>query len=198
MIEFKKWLENLEFEKEVPPSDLTKHIWVNQPNNQQQIDYWKKNNTKKHFTMPLNKDRFIHFSLNETIKSIVETNRIEYGNGGVFAVSCTYGKWVPIVQFNHIINKNKSKKFLAPMDLKSNKKAQMLISKGYQMPEFSKEISAVIFKTNEMPTSGFVEEVYWNKEISIFDCKEIGTRQAISILKNTSYNISDDDAVTYT
>ena len=197
MLEFKKWVENLEFEKEVPPNELTKHIWVNQPNNQQQIDYWKKNNTKKHFKMPLNKDRFIHFSLNETIKSIVETNKIEYGNAGVFAVSCTYGKWLPTVQFNHIINKNKNKKFLAPMDLKS-KKAQMLINKGYQIPEFSKEISAIIFKTNEIPTSGHVEEVYWNKEISIFDCKEIGTRQAISILKNTPTKISDDDAVTYT
>lgn len=196
-MQFKKWFENLEFEKEVPPNERTKHIWVKQPNNQQQIDYWKKNNTKRHFTMPLNKDRFIHFSLNESIKAILETNKIEYGNAGVFAVSCTYGKWSPIVQFNHIINKNKNKKFLTPMDLKS-KKVQMLINKGYQMPEFSKEISAVIFKTNEMPINGFVEEVYWDRAISVFDCKEVGTRQAITILKNTPNTISGDDSVTYT
>lgn len=46
LMDFRLWFE-MELSKVIPPREFSKKIWVNQPNNQQQIDYWQRKNTKR-------------------------------------------------------------------------------------------------------------------------------------------------------
>jgi hypothetical protein len=61
----------------------------------------------------------------------------------------------------------------------------------------TEDISAIIFTTNNMPQHGTVEEVYWDNPISLINTKIIETRIAISMLKNTPYQIDDNTIVNY-
>jgi hypothetical protein len=196
---FKNWFENLEFDKEeFNGSEFSKKIWVKQPNNSQQIDFWKKHNTRKFFKLELKKDKFIHFTLKENVEKIINENKLGYGNAGVFAISCTYGKWVPQVQFDHIVGyyRNNVKKLIHPKDFEKSK-FKNLIKKGFTKANMTEDISAIIFTTNNMPQHGTVEEVYWDNPISLINTKIIETRIAISMLKNTPYQIDDNTIVNY-
>jgi hypothetical protein len=197
---FKKWFENLEFDKEeFHGSEFSKNIWAKQPNNSQQIDFWKRHNTRKFFKLELKKDKFIHFTLKENIEKIINENKLGYGNAGVFAISCTYGKWVPQVQFDHIISIYKASninKLIHPKDFEKPK-FKNLTTKGFTKANMTEAISAIMFTTTDMPQHGTVEEVYWDNPISLISPKVIETRTAINILKNTPYDIDQNTNVHY-
>jgi len=196
---FKEYFENLKFSREIEPNSNHMRFYVSDPKNPQQVAHWRKITSKKVFSLPLAEERFIHFSLKESIEQIFETKKIGYGLNGVFAVSTTYGIWLPDVQYSHIIRKSKDRKVIPPADLKKidDKKLDNLLNKGWRVPKFSEELSAIIFKTKEMPKVGNVEEVYWDKEISIFEDRILSSREAINILKHCPYRIGNEDLVEY-
>jgi hypothetical protein len=186
---FKLWLENLELVSVTPPSKyLLKYLNLKNP---QELKKHYKNNYK----FPLNQDKFIHFSLAENIPEIVKSQKLGSESSN-FAVSCSFGIWFPLVQFNHIITMRK-KKLLSPSNLRKKSEKEELLKRGYEIPEFNKEISAVIFQTKEMPNSANVEEVVWHGPVPIYNVKAISTRLAINILKNAPYKIGNDDTVQY-
>ena len=97
---FCQWLENFEFSRSIPPPDYSKKIWVNDPKNPEQIASWQKERTAKIFKMPLKNDKFIHFTENKNEPFILKSQQLN--GSSVFAISTTFGKWYPEVQFTHI------------------------------------------------------------------------------------------------
>jgi len=192
---FRQYLENLEKVKEVPPREFSKSFWVNDPNNPQQIDYWKKKNTYQVHKFPLAKDRFIHFSLKENIPSIVKAQEIS-GDYSIFAVSLAYGIWFPMVQFNHIISKSKDK-ILSPMYLANKKKKDQALAAGWKQAKLGDEIAAVSFQTHQMPRIANSEEVVWDGPLKIYNAEMMPSRAAIRLLKKTPYDIGTEDIVEY-
>lgn len=182
-MEFKQWFENLSLQQTIAPDDRWKHIWINQPNNLQQINSWQKINTKKIFDFPLNKDTFIHFTTPENAEKILSDNKFS-GNYN-FAVSLSFGHWKPVVQFNHVIAK-KDQKFLMPHELRK-KDVSKKIASGRQVPEFSKELVAIIFKTNNKPKDATGEEVVWDGPVDFINARIIPVRDGIRLLKKTPY-----------
>lgn len=195
-MDFLTWLENLKLRQEVPADPMYKDIWVNQPNNQQQVKSWEKNRGLKVYEFPLASEKFIHFTLKETVPQIIQSKQIGFGNAGVFAVSTNYGIWFPTVQFNHIMSKRKEMHLL-PQDLRKPKFAQRMREKGWTQPNYGQEIAAVIFTTNQKPRSANAEEVVWDDAISLTDVKQLSTREAIQILKHTPHTIGSNDLVKY-
>lgn len=196
---FRNWLEELEQDEVIPPSEASKRFWVSDPNNPEQVKAWQKSNTRRVYKFPLAQDKFIHFTLIETVPEILESKVIKSA-GTSFAVSLSYGIWFPVVQFNHIINKKGSRQgILAPMDLKrlSKNRAEKLLQNGWRLPNFGEEIGAVMFRTEKMPVRGNAEEVLWSGDIPLADVQQIDTRQAIRLLKKTPYDIGSDDEVRY-
>lgn len=192
---FKLWLE-LEFKNNVEPKfDISTANWIDQKN-PQEVERLRKNLTYRNFEMKLKDETFIHFTLTESISAILES---KYITVPAFAVSCTYGIWLPVVQFNHIINKKKQNLF-NPATLKNISKNPKLADKykNFSMPNFSQDISAIIFKTNTTPKFGRKEEVYWEAEnINLIEAKLLSTREAINILKHTPKTIEENDIIYY-
>ena len=192
---FKLWLEELELDKVIPPNERYKHIWVDDPNNPEQVAAWKRSETRKVYTFPLNKDKFIHFTLAEYVPQILEDSVIK-SEGSTFAVSTSFGVWLPVVQYNHIINK-KNDRTIAPMDLKNKLKYEKMLKRGFRVPELGKEIQAIIFQTDKMPRIANVEEIVWDGDLPIKNVKQLTSREAIQILKHAPYKIGNDDEVKY-
>jgi len=192
---FKLWLEEMELDKVIPPNERYKDIWVDDPKNPEQVAAWKRSETKKVYTFPLNKDKFIHFTLAEYVPQILEDSAIK-AEGSTFAVSTSFGIWFPVVQFNHIINK-KNDRTIAPMDLKNKLRHEKMLKRGFRVPELGKEIQAIIFQTDKMPKIANVEEVVWDGDLPIKNVKQLTSREAIQILKHAPYKIGNDDEVKY-
>lgn len=198
-MKFKQWLENLELLKTVLPNERFKNIWVNQPNNIQQINYWKKQNTSNIFQFPLNQDKFVHFTLRENAPKILSDNLIK--SDPAFGISLNFGMWLPVVQFAHIIRKRNSKLF-SPGDIAklSAERRQQLEKDGWQLPNFGQEIVAIVFKTDKLPNSAHREEVVWDGPLPIKDAQVMSSRDAIRMLKKTPYGDkldANNDSVEY-
>ena len=191
-MDFQQWLKLKQVKQ--PNPDYQKY-WVSHPNNQEEIDSWKKQNTVKVFNFPLNKESFIHFTPNDSVESILQDQQLGREDHVVFAVSTSYGIWFPVVQFNHILNK--SDKFpISRDDLKNAPKNKIqYIQRLVYSPK--NHISAIHFQTNDKPDRGSVEEVYWSRPIQIKNAKVIDIRMAINRLKNTPYQIGENDTVEY-
>lgn len=187
-MEFKYWLEQFELKSVIPPHERTKHIWVSDPKNPQQIAAWHRQRTEKVFNFPLSKEKFIHFTLANSATEIIKNKNLIFGD--VCAVSLSFGFWAPIVQFNHIITKKKEK-LLSPSQIK---KSKLMPKKfiGWEIPNFQEEIVAILFKTDKYPTSARAEEVIWSGSVPLIDPKIIPLRDAILLLKNTPYNKNMD------
>jgi hypothetical protein len=106
-------------------------------------------------------DEFIHFTTPERAQQIIESNRLmadppsgKFGIAGTQAVSTQYGKFVPTVQTTHV-----SKQLGKETDL-----------------------VAVVFKTNDMPTDGSVEEVIWPGDVTFTSARVVGLDEAIAML----------------
>lgn len=190
-MKFKNWFEELEQDQTILPNPRTKSIWVSDPKNPEQVNSWKKKNTRKLYQFPLAKEKFIHFSLKESIPEIVKSSTIK-GEGSTFAVSLSYGIWFPVVQFDHIIRKKKEKT-LHPKDFLNPRYKK----NGYRLGNLGEEIDAIIFQTDKLPKRGNAEEVIWEGDIPMKNAKTVTTREAIRMLKNTPYTIGNDDEVNY-
>lgn len=178
-MKFKAWLETLQLQQTIPPSEISKRIWVTDPNNPQQITHWQKHNTRRVFTFPLANERFVHFTLPDAAQSILDRNAIGTDDRSVFAVSLSFGKWLPVVQYQHIRQRHPNR----PNNLYS-----------------SKDIVAIIFQTDKMPNAAFAEEVTWNPPVPIKNVQVVPSRDAIRMLKKTPYNHmlnDDEDSVKY-
>lgn len=192
---FAEWLnEILEPTQTIPPDERFKNIFVNDPNNPQQVATWQRKETKQIYRFPLNKEWFIHFSLVETISQI-----IKYGEeltGPVYAISRSFGKWVPGVQYDHIISRKPNT--MSPSKLRDPMKRAKYEKAGWAVPNFGEAISAITFQTNIPPTSAHPEEVYWEVDhLPVQGAKALSSRMAINMLKNVPYQIGNNDQVTY-
>lgn len=139
------------------------------PTDKQSRDSWLKKNSRNFYQYPLNKDKFIHFAPASVISSILDEKVLKGNNGYVFAISTTFGNYVPGIQYR-IKGAGKMKGHVAGA------------------PRGSREavLGAVIFQTDVLPIQGSSYEVVWEGDfLSIKDVKEINYRLAISILKNS-------------
>lgn len=199
MKSFKQWIEELTHFDTVPPNERTKNLHISlkhlHPNNQQQMKSWDKKNTKQIFQFPLEKEKFIHFTLKENVPLIIQTKKLE-GDHSIFAVSLSYGVWFPIVQYNHIISKSK-KNFIPTHALRNPTKKQRLLDRGMEIPSLKDEIAAVVFQTNQIPKIAHAEEVIWDGPVNIYNFKEVDSRMAINLLKHSPYQIGSEDQVQY-
>lgn len=190
MLRFKDWLESLNLQQTVLPDERSKRIWVAQPNNPQQIDYWKRNNTKNIYQFPLNQDKFIHFTLRDSLPEILQRQELTGTPGySTFAVSLSYGKWIPVVQYNHIVTK---KGMTTPLDAKTSKR---VIKRP--AANMGQEIVAILFQTDKLPKHGNVEEVVWDGSVPLKNVQAMSSRDAIRMLQHTPYKIGEDDQVQY-
>lgn len=192
-LNFKIFLESLSLVDEIQPNEKYKNIYVRDEKNPQQVARWKKITTKKIYSMPLAEESFIHFTLCSTSNTILKEQKL---TTDCFAVSTTYGIWLPVVQYNHIINKKKEK-LIPPLYLKKPKEKKAYLSRGWKIPNFSEEICAILFKTNSIPKAARIEEVYWDHPLEIHSTSLLSSREAILRLKNCKYKINDQDEVRY-
>lgn len=112
------------------------------------------------YYLDVKEDSFIHFTLLSRANKIVKEKKLKlvnesrgHGPEGVFAVSETYGQFVPEVQLY-------AKNF--------NPKNEPLV--------------AVRFKTNTIPSYGFPEEVIWHEDVDLIDPKVLPAKSAESLL----------------
>lgn len=199
---FKDWmLSEIEYKSTVKPSQKMIDFRMRNPeyaNNKQRFNSFIKRNSFNIYKFELAKDTFIHFSLIESIKRIIDNKIIE--GGSVFAVSCSFGKWVPVVQFNHIIRK-RQEKIMSPSDIRDSKRNKSLKDKflnhGWRQPNFQEEIGAVRFSTNQFPDVAHIEEVIWNENVNLINPQFLNLREAIRLLNNTPYKINENDEIEY-
>lgn len=108
------------------------------------------------YYMDVSEDTFIHFTLLSRAKSIISLGKIRlendqkgYGPDGVYAISETFGKWVPSVQL-YVTQFN---------------------------PD-NEPIVALQFKTNDIPAYAYPEEVIWKQDVNIIDPSIISIDEA--------------------
>lgn len=176
---FKMWMEAFDINRTELPGPWSKNIWVKQPNNQQQIDKWRKETHNKVYRMPVIEDKFIHFTLPAIASKILQEKKM---TETAFAVSVTFGEWVPGTQFTHIFKR------LEPE----------------QQRNYAENIAAILFQTSVVPEQeagglswNHHDEVIWRKDIPIFNAQLIPTRTAINILKHPKHHIREQDVVEY-
>ena len=197
-MDFRLWLEKLEL-KSTEVSPISDYLRFDR-NNPQEVQSIQNRYTARIWQFPLAKDYFIHFTLSERVEEILRAKelgpRTDTGDGyNVFAVSCSFGIWFPIVQFNHIITKKKER-VVSPLELRTGKSKKML-ERGYRMPNFGQEIAAIRFRTNKVPDVAHSEEVVWHGTVPLIEASAITTREAVNILKHSQYKISEQDTVQY-
>lgn len=193
---FKLWLEKLEpISKEPIPEDYwTKNggvyarIYQNQHLNPQWLQSFRKDKETITYTMPIQDDKFIHFAPKEIIQQIYNSNIL--GKSGAYAVSTTFGKWFPQVQYTHISRMLPNSLYITDIEKKIKKPNK-------RTPDFGKEIDAIIFQTNEPPQSATAEEVWWDKSIKIYNTQILSSRDAINILKHTPEKLDYPHIVRY-
>lgn len=186
---FKLWLEKLELIKHEPvPDDYwTKNggvyakIWGNQHINPEWLKSHQKENSTSTYTMPVDEESFIHFAPNEIIDKIYTDQELNTKSN--YAISTTFGKWFPQVQYQHISRMLPNAVYSSTMrDLKKFKNP---MPKNKRIPDYGKEIKAIRFKTKNIPNSATPEEIWWNQPVKIYDSEILSSREAINILKHT-------------
>jgi len=122
------------------------------------------------YTMPLEKDTFIHFTLEERVEGILAAGKLlqrppypKFGPDEVFAISTTYGITLPSVQTSRF--------------------------KG-------RPLKAIKFKTTAMPTHGYIEEV-WDRDVPLLQWEVLGPIRAASMLRKPILRLGDQDQVRY-
>lgn len=157
---FQEWLESFELQQTIPPKDYTKRIWVSDDKNPEQISAWQRKNTRRVFTFPLSKEKFIHFTPKENVPEILKSGMLK--GSSVFAISTSFGIWYPRVQFTHI--KHDSDKGRAG------------------------QTQAILFQTNKPPVDSTYEEVVWHESVPVLNPQVMSTRDAIRVLKHTPHS----------
>lgn len=126
----------------------------------------------KYFYMDVKDDTFVHFTTQSRANQIIESGKLlldsphaGMGAYGTFAISLTYGEYLPGVQTTHIK--------VGPED----------------------EIVAIEFKTNTVPKKfGTVDEVaFGEQDVDLINPKIISKEQAVSKIKSSPVKISQNE-----
>ena len=133
-------------------------------------DHYKNN----YYVMSVRDDEFIHFTLKSHLVEIIRTKKLDIDKGvyiaSIFAVSTTYGIYLPNVQ--HYA--------------------------GGEAKKDTDNIVAIKFRTNTPPIKGQIEEVVWHQSINLTGFKIIPVDEAERILANTPRRLKNDrDRVFY-
>jgi hypothetical protein len=161
--------------------------------------------------MDHSKDRYIHFTPTERAHQIVKTGKIladppheKFGPTSSFAVSTTYGKYVPGVQTTHYAGTSARTKKLqaAHRDADPGPRADRIRrlaqrSRGRDAKGLSKTLSAVVFSSKTKPHIGFPEETSWKGDVDVHDAKVVPMKTARAMLKKSPHKIDDPHHVTY-
>lgn len=131
----------------------------------------------KQIKVSLSDDRFIHFTYLSRAKQIISEGKLltdapykEFaGIAGVQAVSVQYGRHVPGVQYNRLLNRDDN----------------------------DEEVVAIIFQTNTVPKIGYPEEVIWSQDVNLINPDIIPMKKAISIIENNDIDHEDDYVLIY-
>lgn len=132
------------------------------------------NRSNKTYSMSVKDDEFIHFTIKSHLMDIINQKRLDSSLRSelftsTFAISTVYGKFVPNTQ---------------------------LFAGGGRKKDGT-EFVAIKFKTNTPPEYGYVEEVVWHKPIELKSMSIMSVESAAALLKNTPYQIGEQDEVTY-
>lgn len=126
-----------------------------------------------YFSIDVQDDVFVHFTLKERADAIIENGRLlmnppyeKYGTDAVNAISTVWGQYVPGTQHTHI--------------------------EGRQG-----ELVAVKFTTKTLPTHGYVEEVVWKDDVVFEQAEIISKDDAVKLLNNAAFGIQGSDEVRY-
>ena len=127
------------------------------------------------YFMSVEDDVFIHFVPKKIAVQIAKTKQLdpsfsETFEDAVFGISITYGTFLPSVQIHNI---------------------------GGQRSQDYNDYVAIVFKTNDKPVVGHIEEVVWHGVVNIKIIKYLTIKGAENILKHTQYKIGEQDYVLY-
>jgi hypothetical protein len=134
---------------------------------------------RKYYYLNVSNDSFVHFTTSKRAQEIVESKKLlldsPYGGMGaygVFAISLTYGVYVPGVATTHIETWAKNE---------------------------DSEIVAVKFKTHTVPKKlCYIEEVsFGEQDVPLINPTIITKNEAIGLIRNSPEKISEDDHVVY-
>lgn len=143
------------------------------------LQYLGKSYSDEYFFMDLKEETFIHFTSLKRAQNIIKEGKLLLnpkidnrlpGAYAVFAISLTYGSFVPGV--------------LSSID-------------KYSKMDNSEPV-ALIFKTNTMPKAGFPEEVsFGEKDVDVINPSIVSKEEGMSMLRNTPEKIGDNQIVLY-
>ena len=60
-----------------------------------------------------------------------------------------------------------------------------------------KEVVAIVFKTNTIPSYGYVEEIIWHNDVSIKSLKVVSFSDGVRLLKQIKNTIEEDVMLSY-
>ena len=168
--------------------------------------------TEHDYVMNVQEDSFIHFTPADTLDSIEKSKALGPNGETVFAVSTTYGEYVPVVQFTWPMRKTeqaeevKQRMFSDLRDLKEEYKQtnspktydeiQILEEAISEVSEHDDELRenmvAIHFKTSKKPAVGYSEEVKWEGPVPLDSYEIISPDAAISTIKGSPEFIDSD------
>lgn len=127
------------------------------------------------YRMSVKDDVFVHFAPKKIAHQIAKTKTLDPNFSdtfvdAVFAISLTYGIFYPKVQIHNI---------------------------GGDRSGDWNDYVGIVFKTNDVPKIGRIEEVTWNGIVHLNSVKFLSVESVINLLKNTPYKIKENDYVIY-
>jgi len=121
------------------------------------------------YYMPLEEDRFIHFTSEVRANQILETGKLlmsppheKFGTDTVDAVSVMWGTFVPEVQTNHVLKTSSEK------------------GEG--------TVVGIVFETDSLPKYGYPEEVKWGRDVTLIRPQIVSLEDGKAMLQNTPYH----------
>lgn len=164
-------------------------------------------------TMDHTKDRYIHFTPTDRAHEIVKVGRIlsdppheRVGPSGAYAVSTTYGSYVPDVQTTHFAKSSPRTQKLQQAHWQANpgpradrlrRLAQRSRQQDVKRAGLSKTLSAVVFRSKTKPKTGHPEETSWDKDVEIHNAKVVPMKTARAMLRKSPHKIDDPHYVHY-
>lgn len=123
------------------------------------------------YSMNIKDDKFVHFTTEERANLILKDNMLKmkppYKKFGIDAITAVSLTYGELVP-------------------------------GVQLTHIKDEDKvAIIFKTDILPKYGVVEEVIWSNDVIFSSVSKTNLDNAISLIKNSPFNISDNSEVYY-
>jgi hypothetical protein len=142
----------------------------------------------KGWYMDPKKERYVHFAPPHVIPQILKDGRLRSDKvqmgavGGVYAVSLTYGEFVPGVQTTHLARQYQWKRGTAPPD---------------EARQILRNLKAIVFSSPTVPDRGHVEEVIWHRDVYLKSPRVVDYKTARNLLRRTPEKIDESDYVLY-